>query len=231
MTKEEIITCGVDSDNEKSLFISTFTEKRNAEVVAVLGAWMDNGFKYEDVVFENFVLSEMIWALPYVLNYGKDGKWKEKGSASMIGILTYSNLHNLLTKLYETYIMNEDLEHAFYKYFQNYKRHKCKYAHDALSLIFSGNTGFQTIRNNGTFYRYNLLFYWLTYKLKIWKYASIGLLPCNDKIFENAYKYGVIPKRMKSTLTNTIKLTEIAKEMFGDNDFYKLYEFLNFYKE
>lgn len=231
MTKEEIITCGVDSDNEKSLFISTFTEKRNAEVVAVLGAWMDNGFKHEDVVFENFVLSEMIWTLPYVLNYGKDGKWKEKGSASMIGILTYLNLHNLLTKLYETYIMNEDLEHAFYKYFQNYKRHKCKYAHDALSLIFSGNTGFPTIRNNGTFYRYNLLFYWLTYKLKIWKYASIGLLPCNDKIFENAYKYGVIPKRMKSTLTNTIKLTEIAKEMFGDNDFYKLYEFLNFYKE
>lgn len=231
MTKEEIITCGVDSDNEKSLFISTFTEKRNAEVVAVLGAWMDNGFKYEDVVFENFVLSEMIWVLPYVLNYGKDGKWKEKGSASMIGILTYSNLHNLLTKLYETYIMNEDLEHAFYKYFQNYKRHKCKYAHDALSFIFSGNTGFPTIRNNGTFYRYNLLFYWLTYKLKIWKYTSIGLLPCNDKIFENAYKFGVIPKRMKSTLTNTIKLTEIAKEMFGDNDFYKLYEFLNFYKE
>lgn len=230
MTKDQIITCGVDSDDEKSLFISTFGEKRDAEIVSVLSAWMDNGFKYENTILENFVLAEMIYPLPYVLNYGGKSKWKDKGNASMIGILTYSNLNNLLIKLYETYTTSDDLESAFYKYFSNYKRHKCKYAHDALSLIFCGNTGFPTIRNNGTFYRYNLLFYWLTYKLKIWKHSNIGLLPCNDKIFENAYKYGVIPKRMKSTLTNTIKLTEVAKEMFGDDDFYKLYEYLNFYK-
>lgn len=147
---------------------------------------------------------------------------------SRYGIITNANIVKLDERIRDIEKQGGLLE--------SYKSHlmqkSCKYAHDALAMMLCGGTCLPSPSSNGTFFRYNLFLYWVTYHFRVWKDVdtSKALLPCNDLVFEKAYLMGIIKKRVKSCLKNTIMLTSLARKVFGDNDFYRMYELLRFYE-
>ncbi len=217
----EIARKGV-MDDENTLFISSFRNSSNVqylEFVAIFMAWMQNGFK-DECYFARSYLKHILPSIPdstYLI---------DTSNKCFYGNLTYNNLSSLLEK-----VNSIDIRDCFKERMGNYKLYKCKYPHDGLASCFGDNVGFPTKESGGTFYRYNLLFYWLTYKFRIWDDVDYnkGIIPCNDSIFEKAYMLGVTRKRMRSSLKNAIELTNIAHSWFGDDDFYKMFELLNSY--
>lgn len=230
MNKTEIIenACKVETDDEYTSFVETF-ECNDMVLVSILCAWLRN--TNEDVLWvAEKIVNERMSGAPtaYILKYN--------GIESVVGSLhkniSERNYDNLMFVLHRIILLQGGVRNTLDNYLES-PRHKCRYAHDALALMLGYNTCFPNVNNKGTFYRYNLILYWLVYKFKLWEDINCDclLLPCNDFIFENAKKYGVTKKNMKSTLSNTIKLTDISKKWFGKKDFWKMYEFLTFYKE
>lgn len=229
--KQELIKRAweVDSDSEMSLFISTFRDDDDATIVLILCAWMSNGLKGEEIAIERFIEQEMgEHPLEYVLNYHKSNKWANRGVESFYGALTYTNLHRLLVALSGIYTQLGGFGNAYIYHLSN-KRSKVKYAHEVLSMMMGTCSGFPTRTSNCTFYRSNLVFYYL-YKNRLFDQdKSKMLLPCNDVVFARAKELGIISKDMKSNTKNVIELTNIARDWFGNEDFYKLYDLLMFY--
>lgn len=211
-------------DDSLLSFIATFLASlHDTEVVATICSWLSNGHQGEgwfairvcDVEHE---CGHLLEALNKRTQAGDD--------ACFFSVLTNNNYRNLLDKLNAC---NGSLYDAFLL-----QGGGCsKYAHDNLVRLLSCGTGLPTMNNDCTFFRFNLLLYWLTYRLKAPKWKDLDtsnfLLPCNDMVFENAYKLGVIKKRMQSKLSNAVQLTKIARKWFGDKDFFKMYELLKCY--
>lgn len=226
MTKEELVKKAyeVNSDDEKSLFISSFSDKQDAFIVAVICAWVSNGI-YPDCecYMAKHIVNEIMQGKPtqYIQNYkyldNIGEKIRQEKNFSIYNILTLKNFDNLCLSL---------------KSPRQAPRRKLKFAHEIFCGIFEKGCGFPTIQSNGTFYRYNLLLYWLTYKFHLQEYkfkpTTKFIIPCNDIILENAYKLGIFRKRMRQSTRSALKLTQIAKEWFGE-DYYKMFELLQFY--
>lgn len=221
----------VDTDDEKLSFVSTFDTLYDIEIVATLSAWVSNDVRGENYTIQSFV-SDVMENKPtdYISTYVQHNSCKQLYDSCFFRVLTDSNLHNLLNKFYKIWCCWGGLQNVFETNVM-----QVSFAHEALAMCLSGNTGFPTARSNGTNYRFNLLLYWLAYKLEVWydpwAFLDSALLPCSDEIFARAYMLGVVDKPMKSTLQNTILLTNKARDWFGDRDFYKMYELLKFYKE
>ena len=232
MTKGDIIRLAyeVDTEDELTSFISTFGAC-DAEIVAIIGAWLCNESDDCACMLTNIVKNIMgNTPTSFVLSF--DENKYEKGFGSLYKNLTTQNFTNLISMIKHDILWKGGIRNCHELYMDS-PRHKCKYAHEALSLILSSNTCFPHKGNMGTFYRYNLMFYWLSYKMRLWNGidTNTALLPCNDAIFRKAKKTGVTKTLLTSNLHNTIKLTNIARNWFGDNDFYKMYEFLKYYKD
>lgn len=222
----------VDTNDELSLFVSTFKEQEDAEIAALLLAWMKNGTRGELGTMRRF-MQETVGERPKVFLdlYANDeierfDKW---GDASFCGMLTYTHLHNILGKLHVLIHKKGTIEKAYNEYVSGHRRTSGKYAHDVISALFSGNTGFPTPKSTCTFYRINLFLYWMVYKLRVWKTESFGnfILPCSDIVFERAHKEGLTKIRLKTNLSNAVHLTHISRSLLGDMDFFKMYELLN----
>lgn len=218
----------VGTDNAKALFVSAsvFQDIKDLEIVSVFGAWLSNDVFYEDYVFNKFVLTTLkLKPCDFVMKYSNE--YEKKGKASFFRFLTYEHLHNLIYKLKEIESHKNGFM-GFYKDNISQQKKTDKYAHDTLARIFGQNTGFQSQKSNGTFFRFNLLLYWLTYKLKVWDIgiSNNALIPCNDKIFAKATDMGFFKHLPRTTLENAIYLTDIARRNYGDDEFYKLYEIL-----
>lgn len=230
----KIITASktVNTDDKKSVFISSFHDKSDAEIVAVLTAWLTNGLQGEDYALHTIV-DEIMQGKPseYVDNYLPFMNFGDVAAKQcFFRMFTYENLHNLIQSIKNARSKYGSLQGAFESVMSR-KKNKCKSVHDAFAIMFSGNTMFPTRESNCTFYRYNLLYYLLAYKLNIWdddKYNCFAKLPCNDDIFDKAFEFGVITKKRQSTLVNVLYLTDIAKELYGDKDFFILYDVLNY---
>ena len=215
-------TSEMNGGRNMSLFIPLFKDKCDYEIIAIIISWLSNGWTQESYM-QNDLLLHVMKPSPteYVLNYDKDGM-ESLYNHSFLKTLTYGNYCNLIERIKHIIIAYGNVEKAYIKNHIKKRKNKCKYAHDTLALMLGGNTGFQTRATNCTFYRYNLLVYLLAYKYHIWSIdTSDALLPCNDITFGNAYKKGLIKKKMKSNLDNTIILTEMARKKYG-NDFYKI---------
>lgn len=239
MKKSELINkaFSVGTDDEKTLFVSTFAHNPDEEeIVAILSAWLSNGTRGELYAIDHLV-NDIMQKKPkeYLENYyGEAPSEKFVLSQSFFRQTTHYHLARLLEKIRKIQLSQKPELQDTFEYLMSRPKNKCTFIHDAFAEMFGGETMFPTRESNGTFYRFNLLYYWLTYKLKIWHlnpYKDAALLPCNDKIFTGAYELGVVSKRMTSNLKSTIALTEIAREWFGDKDFYKMYELLNFYND
>ena len=233
MNCKEIITASkmVNTDDEKSVFISSFSDKSDAEIVAVLTVWLTNGLQGEEYALHTLV-DEIMQGKPseYIDNYLPFMNFGDVAAKQcFFRMFTYENLHNLMQSIKDVKVKYGSLQVAFDNTMSK-KRNKCKHIHDAFAILFSGNTMFPTRNSNCTFYRYNLLYYLLTHKLGIWsdKYMSYAQIPCNDKIFNKAFEIGVIKKRSQSTLVNVLSLTNAAKIIFGDVEFLRLYDVLNY---
>lgn len=214
----------MSDDTKKLSFISSFSENIDKEIVSILMAWITHLRQEEFYVMRNFIQKTM---MPNPLEYILDYNAIETSNKCFFNTLTILNLNNLICRIQANVIAHGNIKNAYTA--SRKKRHK--YAHETLANIFGGGTGFQTSKTQSTYYRLNLLIYWLTKKLGVWNDINIGnsLLPCNDLVFLNAYKKGFIKKPMKSNLTNTIALTKIAKDIYGKDDFYTLYEKLKSY--
>ena len=218
----------VNSDDTMSLFLSSFSEKKDIEIVSIFSAWMMHGWKEEESEIFDFVRNTFLpTPTSYITEYPHSSFYKSS-NFSLFKILTLPYLDNFLKRLHDVILKYGDLESAFFCA----QKKRDVFAHETLARLFCGNTGFQSKHTNGTFYRYNLFLYWMTYKLKIWHLLiKNALLPCDDFVFQKAYELGITNKVLKSNLPQTIALTEKAKKMFGEQNFYKLYEIIKYKKE
>lgn len=210
-----------------SPFLSTFKDKKDFEIVATICAWMANGWANEEFVAQRYITKTMLpTPSEYILSYNQRVQ-EIDAYTSFFRVLTNMNLIYLNSRLKSVYEYYGSLEKCFYGTLAHHR--KSKYNYEIFADILSGCTGFQTDSSNCSFYRYNLLYYWLTYKHKIWNVYrhEKALLPCNDKIFRNAYKKGITRVLLKTNLPNTKILTKKAKEMYGNYEFFKMYEDLN----
>lgn len=218
------------SEDKRLQLVSTFKESYDKEIVAIISSWLYNGYSIEEYTIEKTIEMMMPSPVTFVLKPNKDVLSADNGC--FCGMMSNMNFINLIDKIRDCLLLHESLQVCFNSYMNNYKRHKCKYAHDALATMLSGGTGFPTKESKSTFFRYNYLYYML-YKLQIWDNMDISkaLIPCNDAIIHKAYQYGIVDETRKGDLGGAIALTNKAKEMFGEKDFYILYEFLNFAKD
>ena len=228
-----IASRNVDTDDELSLFVCTFPEKSDAEIVAVLAAWLSNGWTGENYALHTIV-DEIMQGKPshYVENYVPYMNFGDVASNQcFFRMFSYGNLDALIQAIKRAKSQYGGIQEAFEAVMTKKKR--IKHVHEAFAVLFGGGTMFPTRKSNSTFYRYNLLYYWLTFKLKIWTlcpFDDVALLPCNDKVFTEAFKRGLTKRKWKSTLVNVEALTNTARSIFGENfsDFFKLYDVLFF---
>lgn len=215
----------MDSNNKKLSFISSFNDICEMEIVAVLTSWMTN-FHYDENYFIEKFVNEKMQPTPFKFILDYDQMKFQDNNKCFFYTLTNHNLNELLQRIQIEILAHGSLKTAYIKNGLTTRKFKHKYAHETLASMFGGDTGFQTRLAHCAFYRYNLLFYWLTRKLKIWNDVdtSNALIPCNDFVFRSALKHGIIKKPMKSTLSNAIELTQIAKDIYGNDNHYELYE-------
>lgn len=229
MTQENINKAyEVDTNDAYVSFLSTFTADYDLLVASILTAWLRNDDK-DNFFAISKIVKERLKPTPiaFVLNFKDTDEFHDE---SLYGNVSEKNFRNLILLIKKVTTMQNGVKNTYQNYMES-PRHKCKYGHDAMALMFGYNTHFPTTDCKGTFYRYNLLLYWFVYKFRIWDDVDKSklLLPCNDFIFQRAKELGVTKKKMKSTLSNTIKLTREARWYYGENDFWKMYELLNFY--
>ena len=234
MTKAEIIKA-VDRLNGADMpcipFISSFNDGGDTEVASVITAWLYNS-DTPPLISAGYILHDVMGGSPmrFILNYDNISDITDFPYGSLAQNISWWNFHNLINILKKTYLCGNGLRNMLDNYMQS-ARHKCKYVHDGFADIFGHNTFFPNRQNKGTFFRYNLLYYWLTRKLGVWDdtYSDKALLPCNDTILARARKHRIIRRQSNFTpaLANVAMLTDKAREVFGKQDYYKMYELLN----
>lgn len=236
MKRERIIELALATnvEDKKLSFISSFDNPHDAEIVAIITSWLSNG-AYNELETAKDIIS-MMKPTPFEFVASKDIKVDDVFKdidVSVNATMTSSQLYELILRLRSYITFGNTTFNGIFKprdAFLGRKRYK--YPHERLSALLGGNTGFQTKLGGGTFYRYYLLFYWMTHKTTLWGGldTSNALLPCNHRVFNNAYKLGIFKKPILFTnVDNAIKLTQIARSWLGNDDFYLMYEFLNSY--
>ena len=228
----ELARKSVCVDDEKLSFISTFENPLDAEIVAIITAWLSNG-SYNELSTAQDIVAQLT-PTPYEFVKSSDAlNVFEDVDISINATMTLSHLHWLISKLHEYVTTRQRPIKDIFPLsgaLSSKKRHKRP--HNYLCALLGGETGFQTKMGGGTFYRYYLLFYWLAYKTTIWQGVdtSMALLPCNSVVFSNAYKLGIFKKPVLfCNIDKAIQLTSIARNWFGDEHFYLMYEYLNSY--
>lgn len=218
----------VNGDTAMSLFISSFDSDDDKFVVCVICAWLSNGYDNEMYMAQHIV-NDIMCGKPseYVKKYtcfDNISKPVDKNS-SFFCLLTYKNFDNLCLSLRRIFELGGI---SFVQETLNKKRRRRMYAHNMLVGTFGDGVGFPTGKTSGTFYRLNLLLYWLTYKVRIIHCSpNLLLLPCNDHVLERACEMHVVEnKKLRHNLKNAEYLTNVAVSIFGSEDFYKLYELL-----
>ncbi len=233
MTKRElsILANNVDTNDDNISFLSSFHNYLDVEVAAIIVAWMSNGVRGEQEAARKLIECTMN-AEPSKFASSYINEFDQYGDSSFFGIITFSHLHNLIVKIRDVLNSNASIQTLFRMRQSEKKKNRIKYAHDALASIFSGGTCLPTSKSTCAFYRYNLFLYWMAYKMNIWQSVDItnAIIPCRDDVFARAHKLGVTRHQLKTNLPSAIKLTKTAHSWFG-NDFYKMYELLNFSNE
>ena len=230
MTKKDLIqkAYGVDSDSEMSLFISSFQDVVDVEVVATLCAWASNGVQGEESTMERFIESLGESPASFVLDYDAHRTFRRRGIETFYGMLTYRHLDLLLMSLSSILTQWGSVQRCYQAI--AHERHDAL-PHEVFAYTFGSGTGFPTRSSKCTFYRYALLLYWLTYKLRVWDVdTSRAFIPCNDHVIDAASELGIIRRRLKTPLNYAVVLSDTARDWFGDKDFYKMYELLAFYE-
>lgn len=231
MRKAELIhnAYSVNTANEMTDTLSNFSGV-GLEIAAVVACWLNNGYIGENYALKKILFSEMKGdPLSYVVER-KYLKGERCELLSICGIMTLGNFHALMDKVWDAISFHGTVFYKFSDIMDNVKKYGCKYVHEALSIMFSGDTGFPTHCSTSPFYRLNLLYYTLAYNMNVWdrRYGDRFVLPMNDCIADKAYHTGITDERLKSTLTSAVTLTEKARKWFGCDDFYKMYELLAF---
>lgn len=234
-SKKDLLTRAAymtNSETETTLFLSTFADENDATIATILCSWMTNGVNGEFYAIQRFIESEMCNApTEYVLDYLRSNKWANRGIESFYGVLTYKNLHKLLVALGEIYSQWDTFADAYtyHTIESRIERKKYKYAYEILATMLGKENGFPTRTSNCAFFRYNLVFYYLYHQLHLWKGTSEFLLPCNDAILARAYDLGIVTSKMKTKMRSVRELSDVARDWFGDDDLFQMYDLLTFY--
>lgn len=217
-------------NDTKKLFIAPHVvpnaRKQDLEIMCILASWLSNGYEYEDYMMTKLIKGEM-GEKPYdfVLDYEYDLRYASNGFMCFSGAMTHHNLHELLLSLNDIYSVYDSLETA-----TKSVRRKSKYLYpDILSLFDNYDTGFAGIKSNGSHYRVNYLVYLLYYVFRIWNDIDSDrcILPCNDKVMRNASNLGIVRNYKSANINMAITITNVAKDMFEGDSFFRMYELLN----
>lgn len=219
-----------EANDTKAWFIAPYVvpnaRKQDLEIMCILASWLSNGYEYEDYMMAKLIKCEM-GEKPYdfVLDYEYDLRYASNGFMCFSGVMTHHNLHELLLSLNDIYSVYDSLETA-----TKSVRRKSKYLYlDILSLFDNYDTGFAGIKSNGSHYRVNYLVYLLYYVFRIWDDIDSDrcILPCNDKVMRNASNLGIIKNYKSANINRAITITNVAKDMFKEDSFFRMYELLN----
>lgn len=201
--------------------------KTDNEIIAIFTAWMANQWEHENNITLSYI-NDVLKPTPtdFVLNY-PICESEKVDTNSFFRLIPHDAFMCLISKLKQI-ITTYDCVENYFNMRMNFSK-KARNVHIALAEMLGGRTFLPTLVSNCTFYRYNLMYYLLAYKYGVWDsiYMDKALLPCCDKTFKEAYRLEITKHQLKSNLENTILLTEIARNNFGD-DFYLLHEYLNY---
>lgn len=202
--------------------ISAMYDSRDMEVSAVICGWLSNGSPLDACAMKD-VLYNVMDGKPYL--YVSSGTFGGDNRV-MHGMLTERHFRTLMAKMHDCYDAFGTLGTAIRESLGKSRR---MYVHTAIATILGGGTMLPTPAAMETFYRYNLMCYWLCHCSSVWGDIPLerAVLPCNDRIFRRAFDLGIVSHRMKSSLDNAVMLTKKARGVFGDAGFYKMYELLN----
>lgn len=234
MTHGEIIRLsdGVETESGQLSYIRSFSDDGDMEVAALLCAWdMNDGtgniYPVQKLIEERMGNAPM----SFVAEYTDDMHDDDADNSCFHRTLTYGNLHAMLQKMHAMIREHGSILGAVVDAAVR-KRSRYTYTHEALCHVLSGGTGLPSGITNGTFFRYYLYVYWMVYKLGVWDSVPLQvLIPCDDQSFNRAFDLGLTKKHETSTLRNAVFLTKKAKKIFGDDDFYRLYEVLNLHED
>lgn len=215
-----------DIDKEKTAFLLSFADEKDLEVSSVILALLSNDFTNEFYIAKQIICDIMNnKPYEYILSYDKHMDFYSQDVRPIAGVISNKHLHNLCVRLNKTLKANDTIFNG-YKEIKTRKKNGVIMEYVCISKFLSGGTGFQE-NTSMSCYRYSLIFYWLSYKAHLWALDEDSLLlPCNDRILKVAIENDLMKKVYGFQQRNAIKLTNIAKEKYGESFymFYKLYE-------
>lgn len=202
--------------------ISAFAEKDDAEIAAFVCALVSNTYDGADEYAAHVVLYQIMGGKPseYLREYEP---YKNFGEVlplqSFHKSITFGDLSVFLLRIKETKEEYGSMEKWFV---QAMSKRPQEYGHTALADLFADVCALPNSYSDSTFYRFNLLIYYLTYKFGIWeRHTSIKVLvPCDSLMLSWR-------RRTAGRLANAEKVTEDAVKAYGE-DFYKMFEELNY---
>ena len=198
-----------------------FAHNSDIEIAAVICAWfcncVDDDREAEYVINKTLRFTMGNEPTSYVVNE----RWKDNTENVYFRILTNDSFIALMKSLKEIYT-STTLSVLL-------TRKKNTHTYTMLAELLGGNTGLPTRQSKCSYYSYNLITYWLTYKAHVWNrsISRKALLPVTQTVWQRAIKLGFTKKR-EISFDNIRSLTSKSKELFGDDDYYKMYELLKY---
>lgn len=198
--------------------ISAFADKDDAEIAAFVCALVSNTYGGTDEYAAHVVLYQIMGGKPseYLREYEPYKNFMEVlPLQSFHKSITFGDLSVFLLRIKETKEEYGSMEQWFIQSMSNRPK---EYAHTALADLFADVNSLPNSYCDCTFYRFNLLLYYLTYKFHIWerRHGIKTLIPCDSLMLARR-------RRNRCTLANAEKITHEAMKKYG-NDFYRLFE-------
>lgn len=204
--------------NEYLDIISAYHDQRDKELAAVICAWLSNGWRDEVYVAKRILKDLGDHPATAIADY----TYTPNAQATFFRGFSCHTYRRFIQRCRDVFAFSDTTLEDTVVEELSVNRYACY----ALAQILGGGTGYPTRNYNGTFYRYNLILYWLAYKLNVWTNIEpkAALLPCNQRVIEWAQKNGVLKCKAKMSLERVRDITLYAIQRYGQKDFYKLYE-------
>jgi len=240
ITPEQLIKICQENDNrefvmrdERPRILASFCDISDVEISTLFDCWI-NPIKNDDISDAGNKIFQ-IW-----LRSDEDFV-EDRSPISFIESRVWEKYKDDISTLYKHYDMNSfyHLCRKIHFYYVKENRKSIedlfldtndKYYHTTLCRMFGGNTQIQNEKNSGACANLNMILKYLVWDLKLWKKLDKKklLIPLTYKI-TLAAKELLIINNTTNTLANSIKITEFAKDLLGEDDFMKIYAGLLYY--
>ena len=245
ITSEQLIEICQENDNlefifkdEKPRILASFYDISDVEISTLFYCWI-NPIKNDDIsdarnkIFQIWLRSDEDFVENrYPLSFIESRVWEKykDNISTLYKHYDMNSFYYLCCKIHFYYVKEnlKSIEDAFL--ITHRTLNTDKYYHNTLCRMFGGNTQIQNEKNSGACANLNMILKYLVWDLKLWKKLDKKklLIPLTYKI-TLAAKELLIINNTTNTLANSIKITEFAKDLLGEDDFMKIYAGLLYY--